>query len=61
MAPKKNPTQTATVHSTDTETSRGMMNNQDVTRRDLDMLAQNQTNAFFEQHRTIVSTNNVAP
>jgi hypothetical protein len=40
MAPKKVHTQTATVHSTNTDTSEGQTNNQAVTRRDLDMLAQ---------------------
>jgi hypothetical protein len=57
MAPKKNPTQTATVHSTDTDTSAGQANNQVVTRRDLDMLAQNLTAAFSEQLRTIIKAN----
>ena len=32
MVPKKNPTQTATVHSTDTDNSVGQANNQVVTR-----------------------------
>ena len=51
MASKRNPTQTATVHSTDTDTSAGHANNQAVTRRDLDMLARNLTAAFSEQLR----------
>ncbi|XP_057517902.1 uncharacterized protein LOC130798824 [Amaranthus tricolor] len=55
MAPKKNPTQTATVHSTDTDTSAGHANNQAVTRRDLDMLARNLTAAFTEQLRAVIS------
>ena len=58
MAPKKNPTQTATVHSTDTDTSAGHANNQAVTRRDLDMLARNLTAAFSEQLRAIMNNNN---
>ena len=55
MAPKKNPTQTATVHSTDTDTSAGHANNQAVTRRDLDMLARNLTAAFSEQLRAVIN------
>ena len=55
MAPKKNPTQTATVHSTDTDTSAGHANNQAVTRRDLDMLARNLTAAFTEQLRAVIN------
>jgi hypothetical protein len=55
MPPKRNPTQTATVHSTDTDTSAGQANNQVVTRRDLDILAQNLTAAFSEQLRAIVT------
>ena len=51
MAPKRNATQTAIVHSTDTDTSAGHANNQAVTRRDLDMLAWNLTAAFFEELR----------
>ena len=57
MAPKKNPTQTATVHSTDTDTSAGHANNQAVTRRDLDMLARNLTAAFSEQLCTVINDN----
>ena len=60
MAPKKSPKKTATVHSIDTDTSAGQANNQVVTRRDLDMLAQNLTNAFFEQLHAILSANNAA-
>ena len=55
MAPKKNPTQTATVHNTDTNTSAGHANNQVVTRRDLDMLARNLTASFFEQLRAVIN------
>ncbi|XP_057537254.1 uncharacterized protein LOC130814967 [Amaranthus tricolor] len=55
MAPKRNPTQTATVHSTDTDTSAGHANNQAVTRRDLDMLARNLTAAFSEQLRAVIN------
>ena len=61
MAPKKVQTQTATVHSTDTDTSTGQANNQAVTRRDLDMLAQNLTNAFAEQLRAAISANTTNP
>ncbi|CAO2830646.1 unnamed protein product, partial [Amaranthus hypochondriacus] len=57
MAPKRIPTQTATVHSTDTDTSAEQANNQAVTRRDLDMLAQSLTTAFAEQLRAALSTN----
>ena len=60
MAPKRNPTQTATVHSTDTDTSAGQVNNQAVTRRDLEMLAQNLTATFSKQLRAVMSTNNPA-
>ena len=55
MAPKRNPTQTATVHNTDTDTSAGHANNQTVTRRDLDMLARNLTAAFSEQLRAVIN------
>lgn len=48
MAPKKNPTSNATVHSIDTDASTGQANNQVVTRQDLDMLAQSLTYAFTE-------------
>ena len=48
------------VHSTDTDTSAGLANNQAVTRRDLDLQAQNLTVAFSEQLRAIVSANNPA-
>ena len=58
MAPKKNPTQTATVHSTDTDTSAGQASNQAVTRWDLDLLAQNLRVGFSEQPHAIVSANN---
>ena len=58
MAPKRNPIQTATVHSTDTDTSAGHANNQAVTRRDLDMLARNLTAAFSEQLRAVMNNNN---
>ena len=58
MAPKRNPTQTATVHSTDTDTSAGHANNQAVTRRDLDMLTRNLTVAFSEQLRAVMNNNN---
>ena len=61
MAPKRNPTQIATVHSTDTDTSAGQANNQAVTRRDLDMLARNLTAAFSEQLRAVMNNNNPAP
>ena len=61
MAPKRNPTQTATVHSIDTDTSVGQTNNQAVTRRDLDILAQNLTTAFAEQLCAIVSANAATP
>ena len=61
MAPKRNPTQTATVHSTNTNTSASQANNQLVARRDLEILAQNLTNAFAEQLRTIVSANAAPP
>ena len=57
MALKRNPTQTAIVHNIDTDTSLGQANNQAVTCRDLDMLAQNLTTAFIEQLRAIVSAN----
>ena len=60
MAPKRNPTQTATVHNTDIDTSAGHANNQTVTRRDLDMLARNLTAAFSEQLRAVVNNNNPA-
>ena len=55
MAPKKNPTQTATVHNTDTDTSAGHVNNQTVIRRDLDMLARNLTAAFSEQLCAVIN------
>ena len=55
MAPKRNPTQTATVHNIDTDTSASHANNQAVTRRDLDMLARNLTAAFSEQLRAIIN------
>ena len=55
MAPKKNPTQIATVHSTNTDTSAGHTNNQAVTCRDLDMLARNLTAAFSEQLRAVIN------
>ena len=55
MAPKKNTAQTATVQSTDTDTSAGQANNPAVTRRDLDLLAQNLTAAFAEQLRNVVA------
>ena len=58
MAPKSNPTQTTTVHNTDTDTSAGHANNQVVTRHDLDMLAQNLTAAFFEQLCAVINHNN---
>ena len=61
MAPKKNPTQTVTMHSTDTDTLAGPANNQALTRQDLDILAQNLTNAFTEQICVIVSASNAAP
>ena len=61
MAPKKNPTQTVTVHSIDTNTLAGQVNNQAVTRQDLDILAQNLTNAFTEQIHAIVSASNTVP
>ena len=57
MVPKRNPTQTATVHNTDTDTSSGHANNQAVTHRDLDMLARNLTAAFFEQLRAVINNN----
>ena len=60
MSPKRNPTQTATVHSTDTDTSAGHANNQAVTHRDLDMLARNLTAAFSEQLRAVINNNNPA-
>ena len=60
MASKRNPTQTATVHSTDTNTSTGHANNQAVTRRDLDMLARNLTTAFSEQLHAVINHNNPA-
>ena len=58
MTLKRNPTPPATVYITDTDTSAGQANNQAMTRRDLDLLAQNLTVAFSEQHRVIVSANN---
>ena len=57
MAPKRNPTQTATVRSTNTNTSAGHTNNQAVTRRDLDMLARNLTAAFSDQLRAVINSN----
>ena len=57
MAPKKNPTQTATVHSTDTDTSADHANNQAVTRHDLDVLARNLTAAFSEQFYAVINNN----
>ena len=60
MGSKKNPTQTTTVHNTDTNTSAGQANNQVVTRQGLDMLAQNLTTAFSEQLRAVVTANNAA-
>ena len=61
MAPKKNPTTTAIVHNTNIETSAGQANNQAVTGRDLDMLAQNLTTTFAEQLCAIVSANAATP
>ena len=61
MAPKRNPTQATTLHSTDTDTSTGQANNQVVTRRDMDMLAQNLTTSYTEQLRAIVSVNAATP
>ena len=49
------------MHSTDTDTFAGQVNNQAVTRHALDMLAQNLTTAFAEQLRAIVSANAVTP
>ena len=60
MAPKRNPTQTATVHNTDTDTLAGHANNQVVTRRDLDMLARNLTATFSEQLHAVINHNNPA-
>ena len=57
MAPKKNLTQTATVHSTYTDTSAGHANNQAVTRCDLDMLARKLTAAFSKQLRAVINNN----
>ena len=61
MAPKKNPTHTIVVHSTDKDTFAGQANNQAVTRQKLDIFVQNLTTAFSEQICTIVSAKNVAP
>ncbi len=61
MASNKVQTQTATVHSIDTDTYAGQDNNQAVTRRDLDMLAQNLTTTFIEQLRAIVNANAATP
>lgn len=61
MTPKKNSTQTATVHDTDTYTSVGHANNQAVNHKDLNILAQNITNAIIEQIRAIISSNNDVP
>ena len=46
MAPKRNPTNTATVHSADTDTSTGAAHNSAQTHQDLDILAQDLTTAF---------------
>ena len=53
---KKNPTHSATVHCTDTNSSTGQGNNQAVTRQDLDILAQNLTTVFSAQIRAICNT-----
>ena len=49
------------MHSIDTNTFAGQTNNQAMTHQDLDILAQNLTNAFTKEIRAIVSANNAIP